>query len=651
MRHGEAESNVKGVISSHPDNQDMLTQKGQEQIKASIADIGKIDLIIHSGFERTRQTAELLSEHLGGIDIIADQRIGELQAGDILEGKTWDKYNEQFPTWKDRYEMVIPNIENRRDVQVRMGKFLFELEQTYKNKRILIISHAGPLFALESAARGLNPEGAKDYYDTLKNMYFNNAEIRELNFTPFPHNDNLELDYHRPYIDEIDLFDTDGTKLERIPDVFDCWFESGSMPYGQYHYPFENKEEFKKNLFPAQFIAEGLDQTRGWFYSLIVLGTALFGKSPYQNVIVNGLVLAEDGKKMSKSLKNYPDPMELADRVGADAVPLYFMTSPVIRGEDLNFSEKEVLELQRKNIGRLHNVLAMYEMFRDGTKAHHDSTHILDRWIVARLNQLIDESTAGYKSYELDKATRPIVDFIDDLSVWYLRRSRDRFKSNDEVDKKDAIATLRFVLRELAKVTAPAMPFYAEYLWLVIRDESEAESVHLTAWPEGGVVDGVLLEEMKKARQVVTLALEARVKANLKVRQPLQSISGPKLSAEIVDTVLGEVNAKEYKIINSPSTEGFIVQIDTEITPALKAEGDAREFIRAIQEQRKASGFAPQDRIILTVEVNEVGESLIKKFMSEIQKVTGTEVFIFGTNKGIKISAGESTFVVSLQRK
>ncbi|OGG87827.1 hypothetical protein A2592_02470 [Candidatus Kaiserbacteria bacterium RIFOXYD1_FULL_42_15] len=651
MRHGETESNVKGVISSHPDSRDSLTQKGQEQIKASIADIGKIDLIIHSGFERTRQTAELLSENLGEIDIIADQRIGELQAGDILEGKTWDKYNEQFPTWKDRYEMVIPNTENRRDVQVRMGKFLFELEQTYKNKRILIISHAGPLFALESAARGLNPEGAKDYYDTLKNMYFNNSEIRELNFTPFPHNYNLELDYHRPYIDEIDLFDTDGTKLERVPDVFDCWFESGSMPYGQHHYPFENKEEFEKNLFPAQFIAEGLDQTRGWFYSLIVLGTALFGKSPYQNVIVNGLVLAEDGKKMSKSLKNYPDPMELVDRMGADAMRLYLMTSPVIRGEDLNFSEKEVLELQRKNIGRLHNVLAMYEMFADGTEAHKNSTHILDRWIMARLNELTASSTAGYKSYELDKATRPIIDFIDDLSVWYLRRSRDRFKGSDESDRTAALGTLRYILRELAKVIAPAMPFYAEYLWLVVRSESEPESVHLTAWPEGGEVDEMLLEEMKKARQIVTLALEARVKANLKVRQPLQSISGPKLSAEIVDTVLGEVNAKEYKIINSPSTEEFLVQIDTEITPALKAEGDAREFIRAIQEQRKASGFAPQDRIILTVEVNEVGESLIKKFMSEIQKVTGTEVFIFGTNKGVKISAGESTFVVLLQRK
>ena len=205
-------------------------------------------------------------------------------------------------------------------------------------------------------------------------------------------------------------------------------------------------------------------KTRGWFYSLIVLGTALFDKSPYENVIVNGLVLAEDGKKMSKSLQNYPDPLDLVARQGSDTMRFYLLSSSIIKGEDLNFSEKEVAELQRKNIGRLHNVLAMYEMFENGSKASGDSKHILDQWIITRLNQVIADSTAGYKNYELDKATRPLTDLIDDLSVWYLRRSRDRLKGSDREDKKRALATLRYTLRTLALVMAPVMPFYAEIL-------------------------------------------------------------------------------------------------------------------------------------------------------------------------------------------
>src|SRR5690606_2556836 len=209
-------------------------------------------------------------------------------------------------------------------------------------------------------------------------------ELLELDFTPLPHNDFYELDFHRPYIDDYEVYDEDGTRLERVKDVFDCWFESGSMPYGQHHYPFENSDRFEQELFPADFIAEGLDQTRGWFYSLIVLGTALFDRSPFKNVIVNGLVLAEDGRKMSKSLKNYPDPMELVDRVGADAVRYYLLSAPIMRAEDLNFSEKEVTEQMRKNLGRLHNVLAMYEMYADGTPASDGSNNVLDRWILAR---------------------------------------------------------------------------------------------------------------------------------------------------------------------------------------------------------------------------------------------------------------------------
>jgi len=547
-------------------------------------------------------------------------------------------YTDHFTNWNNRDTKVLPGSENRLAVKKRAGDFIYDIERTYQSKKILVVSHGGTIAALFEAAQGLDVAQAKIVHDA--DNYFSNAQVESFAFTPLPHNDDYTLDYHRPYIDEIDLCDGE-TKLERIPDVFDCWFESGSMPYGQQHYPFENKEAFEATQFPAQFIAEGLDQTRGWFYSLIVLGTALFGKSPYENVIVNGLVLAEDGKKMSKSLKNYPDPMELADRVGADATRLYLMTSPVIRGEDLNFSEKEVLELQRKNLGRLHNVLAMYEMFCDGTKASSDSLNVLDLWIIARLNELISQSTEGYKNYELDKAGRPIVDFIDDLSVWYLRRSRDRFKGDDVEDKTAAIATLRYVLTELAKVIAPAMPFYAEYLWLAIRDEDEAESVHLTAWPEGGEISLDIIDDMKRVRELVTVALEARTKAGIKVRQPVASVSGPDIATSLQQVVLDEVNAKSYVVAET-------VTINTTITPELKAEGDAREFIRAIQEQRKANGFAAKDRITLTVEAGEAGKALIIQFIDDIQKVTGTEDIKFENNEGVEISAGSNLFIVSV---
>jgi isoleucyl-tRNA synthetase len=435
-----------------------------------------------------------------------------------------------------------------------------------------------------------------------------------------------------------------------VPDVFDCWFESGSMPYAQIHYPFENKEAFEASGFPAQFIAEGLDQTRGWFYSMIVLGTALFGKSPFENVIVNGLVLAEDGKKMSKSLKNYPDPIELVNETGADAIRFYLMSSSIMRAEDLNFSAKEVLELQRKNIGRLHNVLAMYEMFADGTKAAADSTDVLDRWIISRLNQLITEATAGYKNYELDKAARPVTDFIDDLSVWYLRRSRDRFKGEDAAEKLAAVSTLRFVLKHLALVIAPAMPFYAESLWQAIKDETDQESVHLAAWPEAMTLDPVVLGEMSIVREFVTLALEARTKANIKVRQPLQSLQiNIEMEPEYKAIIADEINVKEI-IFADDQTER--VKLDTNLNEALISEGAVRELMRAIQAKRKTENLEPQDVIELTIETNELGKEALdmEANYNLLVKTVGAKAINFAETLGEAVSAGDYNFVFSIKK-
>ncbi len=442
-------------------------------------------------------------------------------------------------------------------------------------------------------------------------------------------------DLHKHIVDKI-VFPCEkcSGEMRRIPDVLDTWFDSGSMPYGEKHYPFANKERFDAT-FPAQFIAEGLDQTRAWFYYLHVLGGALFNKNAFQNVIVNGIVLAEDGKKMSKKLQNYPDPMEIVEKYGADALRLYLLSSPVMQAENLSFSESGVDEVAKKNIGRLGNVLAFYKLYENETARDWKSENILDRWIVARLDEFVIETTHGYENYQLDSATRPLPKFIDDLSVWYLRRSRDRFKEEGK-DKNDALATLRYVLHRLSLVMAPSMPFFAEHLFQAVRESEDEESVHLAIWPEVSVRTGFLarlfggankdkqiLDAMQTARAIVTKALEARDSAKIKVRQPLASLSIPrdsKLPDEYLSIVADEVNVKKVE------RTGDEVALDTNITQELQEEGLVRDTIREIQSYRKAQNLKPGEST--TYKLSAVSESrrILEKNLAKIQKATNTEV-------------------------
>ncbi len=657
LRHGESVSNLSSTISARKENHDPLTESGREQVKKKLADLPpEIDLIIHSGFGRTKETAEIVAAECPEATVLEDNRIGEINLADSFEGKEWQEYNEQFATWAERYEKPLPGSENRRDVQIRMGEFITALETEYKNKKILIVSHAGVLFALEGAAYGFGAEATLTLYKDVG--YLKNAEMRELVYTPYPHNDHYELDFHRPYIDELELYE-DGVRLERDLDVFDCWFESGSMPYvtdnqltakgnpGQ-------KENFR---FPADFIAESIDQTRGWFYSLMVLGVGLFGRSPFKNVITNGLVLAEDGKKMSKSLQNYPDPLFLADTVGVDAMRYYLLASPLIKGEDLNFSEREVVKQQRKNIGRLHNVFLMYEQFQSKAKTEPaklgDSEQVLDKWIKVRLSELITEVTEGYKSYELNRATHPIADFIDDLSVWYLRRSRERLKGDAESDQGACLATLRVVLKQLSLVMAPVMPFYADYLWQRVRGYDEPESVHLAAWPKAGEIDTNCLKLMRQVREIVSQGLEERAKAGLKVRQPLSELKLKKELTGLTETYLSLIKAEvNVKVVTTEPGLPTPAMLDLIITPKLKAEGEGREFIRAIQAERKAAGLLSQDNIALTIQTSTSGKATLESHQAEIKKVTSTATMTFAPisegGDGQEIKINDHSFIISL---
>ncbi len=647
MRHGESESNLKNVTCTNIDDVNPLTEKGRGQAQMTAESLRKtaVDIIIASPFERTRETAEIVRKelNLAPEQVIFDARLGEIQLGG-MNGVLNSEYH-KFLNANGGWFLARPEGgESWGDVKRRVGQFLYNIERQYQGKRILIVAHNSPLRMLGAVHDG-QVLGSSAFDHDEDGKRFGNAEVRELAFTPIPHNDDYELDFHRPYIDDVELVDADGTKLIRVPDVFDCWFESGSMPYAQHHYPFENEDMFLKDKFPAHFIAEGLDQTRGWFYSLIVLGTALFGKSPFENVIVNGLVLAEDGKKMSKSLQNYPDPMELANRVGVDAMRFYLLTSPVVYGEDFSFSEKEVLEQQRKNIGRLHNVLAMFLMYKElNVPASNASENLLDRWMLSRLNETTQAITQGYERYELDKATRPIEGLIDDISVWYLRRSRERLKGEDITDRDACLGTLRFVLKELSLLIAPVMPFYAEYLFQSVCEEADAESVHLMAWPVGGAHDTVVLGEMSIVREFVTLALEARTKANVKVRQPLQTLFiNIEMGGDYGAIIASEINVKA---ITQDLTMKERVRLDTVITPELKIEGEVRELMRTIQDTRKEMGLVPQDRVTLVVD--DATKLLVDTMEKEVLRTVGAETIRVETSPEHELKVNETTYRFSI---
>jgi len=374
-------------------------------------------------------------------------------------------------------------------------------------------------------------------------------------------------DLHKHFVDKIIIY-KDGKTYRRTPEVLDCWFESGAMPYAQQHYPFEGVNNCKP--LQADFIAEGLDQTRGWFYTLMVLGTCLFDKSPFKNVVVNGLVLAEDGKKMSKRLKNYPDPNHLLNDYGADALRLYMIYSPVVRAENLRFSEGGVKQILRDLLIPWWNAYSFFvtyanvDGFNEPEVATPTSTNVLDRWIVSSLETLVSEVTEAMDDYDLQRSVRPFVNFIEDLTNWYIRRSRRRFwKSQNDDDKMHAYRTLRYVLVQLSKVAAPFTPFISEAIYRNLKGASMPESVHLCDFPTANAAarDQQLERCMALVQTVVKMGRQLRTENDLKVRQPLSVIhivsNNPdvrKLLTGFEDLITDELNIKAVAYGNDETT-------------------------------------------------------------------------------------------------
>jgi isoleucyl-tRNA synthetase len=424
-----------------------------------------------------------------------------------------------------------------------------------------------------------------------------------------------DFDVHRPGIDQV-VIERDGKSYRRTEEVFDCWFESGSMPYAQDHYPFDHKESFEE-AFPAEFIAEGVDQTRGWFYTLHVLATAIFDKPAFKNVIVNGMVLAGDGKKLSKRLRNYPEPSEIFDGTGADSLRFFLMSSPVVAGEDVRFSYDAVNEVKRNVFMTLWNTysfLALYaetsgwepkSAYQGGKLAEPVSENLLDRWLLARLNETTTEMMKQLDAYHIARATRPLRDLIDDLSNWYVRRSRRRFwKSDDAADRDRAFVTLHYTLARISQLMAPWSPFLSDTLWRQLTEGlDEPASVHLSDWPEAGEPDEEVLADMARVRTYISEALAQRAANKIKVRQPLSLVVVPVVPEALRPMVAEEVNVKQVVFANG----GEGVQLDVTLTAELRAEGVMRDVVRHVQQRRKEAGLKVSDRIALTLDTDNAG--------------------------------------------
>lgn len=468
-------------------------------------------------------------------------------------------------------------------------------------------------------------------------------------------------DYHRPWVDEIE-FEKDGVHYKRIDKVLDGWFESGSMPFAQFHYPFENKEKFETN-FPGDFIVEYIGQVRAWFYYMHVVSIGLFGESSFKNVITTGVIAGNDGRKMSKSYGNYTDPNELMDQFSADSLRFLLLSSPLLNGEDFSLHDKDVGDVARK-LTMIWNMYDFFTMYAEVDGWEYDGKledpleslkNPMDIWIISRLHQLVAEVEKHMDGYDIPNALEPILPFLDDASNWYVRRSRRRFwrqstiasgeggKSEDDGDKNDAYKTLHYVLVRLAYLLAPFTPFLAEELHEKLTGEKE--SIHLKDWLPAGGVNQLVMNDMDLVREYVNEGLSLRAKAQLKVRQPLASITVPNLG-EHVDfepILLDELNVKSV-------VKGSEVAIDENITPELKREGLMREVVRFVQNARKEAGLNVDDRIQLSLTTDDaelqkaiqehhdtIAAETLSKTIGESEGDFTTEAKIEGTNLTISL--------------
>ncbi|MFH1608368.1 MAG: isoleucine--tRNA ligase [archaeon] len=430
-------------------------------------------------------------------------------------------------------------------------------------------------------------------------------------------------DLHRPAIDKPKFKCKCGGVMSRIPEILDCWFESGSMPYAQWHYPFERKKHFEEN-FPADFIIEYTGQLRGWFYYLHALSNSLFNSECFKNVVVTGVLWGTDGRKMSKSYGNYPDPKETLEKYGGDAIRMYFLNSSIILGEDMSLNEKDIETSLRKNVMLLSNIYKFYEV-ADKSNLTKGPKNILDKWIISKANQLVKEITENMEKYDLPSATRPITDFIENLSLGYVKLNRERFNHNE----KDAIETLKTVLELLSKAIAPFMPFIAEDIWQKITGNNFKgdASVHLEKWPEYNekLIDKNLIEKVALVQEVISAGLKSRDELKIGLKWPLAKVKILGIDFDIKDfeeIILSQLNVKKIKVEKSKK---FGVTFDASMTSELEAEGYAREITRQIQAFRRKLGLQKTDKVETFIVADEGFKKILEKQKNFIKERTNSK--------------------------
>jgi isoleucyl-tRNA synthetase len=440
-------------------------------------------------------------------------------------------------------------------------------------------------------------------------------------------------DLHRESIDHIKVW-VDDDKTEpgtKIPEVFDCWVESGSMPFASEGYPVKNKQRFESRH-PAQFIAEYIAQTRAWFYTLHVMSVALFDTHTFENAVATGTYMAADGQKLSKSKRNFTDPMELIDKYGVDSLRLFMMSSSVMKGESVNFLDSGVAEIRRKVLNIFYNVLKFYLLFDDGVGDYGFSKnpqHVMDKWLISLTQNLTQTYLKAMDNYDIVTATRSVMAYVSDLSTWYLRRSRSRLRAGD----KEGLRVFRTALKLWALLLAPIAPFFAETLYQNLPGD-KLDSVHLEMLPlvDNLLIDNQLEEQMTEARKAVEKAHALRKDNGLKVRQPLSSatitstLKAPK--PNLLEVIAKEINVKQ---VNWNQGKELEVSLDTQLTPELESEGEAREIIRSIQNARKKAGTSLNETVVVEL------PSWPKDFESEIkQKVVASDLRVGNTLKVIR---------------
>lgn len=637
LRHGHSERQITKVMSSWPESQPIpLTAKGVKDIGrvAKALKKKKIDVIVSSDMLRARQTAEIVGKELS-ITPVFDERLRDVNVGPELNGKhitelgkVWGKPGEtSLEHYTRRFVEPLPGGESWKDVQYRMQSLMQDLEKKYQGKSVLLVSHELPLTMLEGVAEG---RAREDIIARRQKKVIDTGEVRSIPFFRSPLNEDMELDLHRPYIDGI-VFSCPKCKkgtAQRVKEVADVWYDSGAMPFAQNHW----MGGAAPKLFPADYIVEGIDQTRGWFYTLLAISTLLGFKSPYKNVISFSHVLDEKGEKMSKSKGNVVNPWDVIGKFGIDAVRWYFFTlnNP---GDPKLFSEKDIQDVLRKFMLTLWNSFVFYQTYVPKSKTPGKTpktSNVLDRWILSRLSTTVKEATTLFDAYDVTGAGRNLENFVvNDLSLWYIRRSRTRFQNPASAkDFQEASATLSFVLLQTSKLAAPFIPFLSEH----IHDSLGVKgSVHWEDWPKAERRDEKLEREMSQIRDLVTKALAERAKAQIKVRQPLSLLqvkgSGEEIRKDLLTLLKDEVNVKGILFDKNLKSD---VELDTVLTPELKEEGQVREILRSIQEMRKEAGYKPQNKIMVWYEGSAKTQTLLLKHESLIKKAAGVKILAKG---------------------